>query len=81
MKHKSRLYLTSGGKEYVPDGRPGSHSPFAGRIIEALRKHAGQGQVLTINQLKSYLERITPVPMAGEFGNHEIGGDFIFVAQ
>ncbi|MCK4745768.1 MAG: caspase family protein, partial [Bacteroidales bacterium] len=41
LKYKTRLYLTSGGKEYVPDGRPGFHSPFARRFIESLRYYGG----------------------------------------
>src|SRR5579862_5111600 len=33
---RSLLFVTSGGKEYVPDGRPGSHSPFAFQFLRAL---------------------------------------------
>jgi len=33
MQFKIRRYLTSGGKEYVPDGRKGYHSPFASKFI------------------------------------------------
>src|SRR5439155_1732495 len=29
LKYRTRLFVSSGGKEYVPDGRPGMHSPFA----------------------------------------------------
>ena len=32
LKFKTRLYLTSGGKQYVSDGRPGQHSPFTGNF-------------------------------------------------
>ena len=31
---KTRKYLTSGGKEYVSDGIPGKHSPFASKLLE-----------------------------------------------
>ena len=37
LTYKTRRYLTSGGKEYVPDGRPGMNSPFARKFLEALR--------------------------------------------
>lgn len=81
MQWKSRRYLTSGGKEYVPDGRPGYHSPFASRFIEALRDYGGKNRVLTINGIMSYVERVNPSPMTGQFGTHEPGGDFLFIVK
>ncbi len=81
MKNKTRLYLTSGGKEYVPDGRAGQHSPFARKFIEALRSYGGSDGVLTQSKLNNYLDRINPEPRYGEFGNNEPGSDFIFVTK
>lgn len=80
MEHKSRLYMTSGGKEWVPEGRPGKHSPFASRFLEALRSYGGNDGVLTFSEIKQYVDKITPEPMAGPFGNNEPGSDFIFVS-
>lgn len=79
MQHRSRLYLTSGGKEYVPDGRPGAHSPFARRFLEALREASASNKVLTISQLRARVEGLRPEPKSGEFGDHEPGGDFLFI--
>lgn len=76
MKYKSRFYLTSGGKEYVPDGRAGSHSPFASKFIDFLRIGNKTG---TFSSLKSHIEKIEPEPRAGSFGSHEPGGDFLFI--
>ena len=81
LKFKTRKYITSGGKEYVPDGRPGHHSPFARKFIEALRNYGGQDKILTLGELKTYLERVKPEPRAGEFGQNEPGSDFVFVAE
>jgi hypothetical protein len=81
LKYKTRQYLTSGGKEYVPDGRPGYHSPFARKFLEALRSYGGSDGVLTIGEICGYLERVTPEPRRGEFGDNEPGSDFIFIAK
>lgn len=81
MQHKTRLYLTSGGKEYVPDGRPGEHSPFARKMLEAFRSYGGKDGILTVGEITTYVEKVVPQPRAGEFGNNEPGSDFVFVAK
>jgi hypothetical protein len=37
LSHRSRLYIASGGKEYISDGEPGHHSPFAWKVLDVLR--------------------------------------------
>lgn len=81
MKYKTRLYLTSGGKEYVPDGRPGHHSPFARKFLEAMRNYGGNDGILTINEIIQYVEKVEPQPHFGEFGNNEPGSDFILLVK
>jgi WD40 repeat protein len=81
IQYKTRLYLTSGGKEYVPDGRPGQHSPFARKFIEALRNYGGQDGVLTTNEIFQFVEKVDPQPRFGEFGDNEPGSDFLLVAK
>lgn len=81
IKYKTRLYLTSGGKEYVPDGRSGFHSPFARRFIEALRKYGGEDGILTTNEILQYVEKVNPQPRFGEFGDNEPGSDFILISK
>ena len=81
LRYKTRQYFTSGGKEYVPDGRPGHHSPFAFRLIDALRRTSASGGILTLAQLKVAVERLDPQPRAGAFGDDEPGGDFLFVTR
>ena len=81
MKNKTRIYLTSGGKEYVPDGRPGAHSPFARKFLDALRHYGGEDKILTFNEILSYVDKVTPEPTHGEFGNNEPGSDFLFISK
>ncbi len=80
-QYVTRLYLTSGGKEYVPDGRPGHHSPFARKILEALRNYGGEDKILTINEMLHYIEKVEPQPRFGEFGDNEPGSDFLLIAK
>jgi hypothetical protein len=79
LQYKSRIYLTSGGKEYVSDGRPGRHSPFASRVLEALRSGGGRMRVLTSSMIYSYAEAGAQVPRYGTFGDNEPGSEFVFV--
>ena len=76
---KTRRYLTSGGKEYVPDGTPGSHSPFAKKLVEALNSNGNEDQVLTMAELLVYFERLDIVPYSGSWGDNEPGSDFLFL--
>lgn len=81
LGYESRLYMTSGGKERVPEGRPGQHSPFAYRFLEALRSNGGPDGdgILTFAEIKQYVAKLTPEPRAGTFGTSEPGSDFIFI--
>jgi len=81
QQYKTRLYLTSGGNEYVPDGRPGFHSPFARKFIESLRFYGGDDGVLTTAEILQFVEKVNPQPRFGEFGDNEPGSDFILVIK
>jgi len=81
LAYKTRKYLTSGGKEYVSDGTPGNHSPFAARIIAALRSRGGNDGILSLNELLTYVERLNPEPRFGKFGNDAPGSEFVFVVK
>ncbi|MBS1488134.1 MAG: caspase family protein [Bacteroidetes bacterium] len=81
LTYKTRRYLTSGGKEYVPDGRPGMNSPFTRKLLEAFRSRGGKNMILTIGALTTYLEALKPQPRSGEFGDNAPGSDFVFVAK
>ncbi|MBI1768725.1 MAG: caspase family protein [Bacteroidetes bacterium] len=81
LTYKTRRYLTSGGKEYVPDGRPGMNSPFARKLLEALRSRGGKDALLTLGEINTFVEALKPQPRAGEFGDNAPGSDFIFVIK
>lgn len=81
LTYKTRRYLTSGGKTYVSDGIKGSHSPFARKVLEALRSSGGKDQVLTMGELLSYVDGLKIQPRSGEFGDNAPGSDFVFVLK
>ncbi len=82
LTKRTRKFLTSGSKEYVPDGQPGHHSPFAAKFISALREVGGrQSRVLSTTQLIPYFLRLQTEPRFGSFGTDESGSDFVFVAN
>jgi len=81
LRFKTRKYVTSGGKQYVADGKPGGHSPFARKFLQALRDYGGADQILTLQELQGYLLSLKMEPHAGEFGDNEPGSDFVFVAR
>jgi hypothetical protein len=82
LSYKTRKYITSGGKEYVSDGIAGKHSPFAAKLLEALKSNGGNDRILTISEINSFLEKIkSNEPRSGDFGDGEKGSDFVFVAR
>ncbi|MCB0486833.1 MAG: caspase family protein [Cyclobacteriaceae bacterium] len=81
LVNKTRRYLTSGGKEYVPDGRPGMNSPFARKFLEALRTRGGRDLILTTGEINTFVETLKPQPRSGVFGDNAVGSDFIFIAR
>ena len=81
LQYKTRKFITSGGKEYVADGRPNQHSPFAKLFMEALRGYGGSNRVLTISEIWSQVEIAKKKPTMGEFGSNEPGSEFVFQAK
>jgi Caspase domain len=81
LTYKTRKFLTSGGKQYVSDGIPGKHSPFAKSFVDALRSRGGRDGILTLPEIFTYVEKLKIQPRFGEFGDNAPGSDFIFVAH
>jgi uncharacterized caspase-like protein len=81
MKRETRQFLTSGGKEYVPDGNDGAHSPFAGKFLEALRMPGGADKYITLTQILSLMERVDPEPYWGRWGHNDVRSQFFFFMQ
>lgn len=84
LQYTTRRYLTSGSLEYVPDGRPGQHSPFARRFLEALRTEGGPdgNGVLTFSEISAFVELVSATePRGGSFPGDEPGSDFMFIRR
>jgi tetratricopeptide (TPR) repeat protein len=77
----TRKYLTSGGKEYVPDGLPGHHSPFASRLLDVLRTYGGSQGYLTFAGIAAGVENTKPQPFWGQWGDDDPGSEFLFVPK
>jgi formylglycine-generating enzyme required for sulfatase activity len=74
LQYKSRLMFTSGGKVRTPD-----QSAFVAKFLEALR--SGGDGILNAPELTGYLSTALPKPVASTFGDHEPGGDFLFIGK
>ena len=82
ISKRTRKVLTSGGKQYVPDGEPGKHSPFATQFIRALRElGGGEGRVLSLIELQTYFLSLTTEPYFNGFGSDDPQSDFVFIAK
>jgi hypothetical protein len=78
--YRSRLALTSGALQYVSDGRPGQHSPFAFHVLRALRSPGGRNGdgLLVFDELVSFAQELAgeQAPLSGGFGSNEPGSSF-----
>lgn len=81
LQFKTRRYITSGGKEYVSDGTPGNHSPFAKQFIAALDSQGSNDGLLTLNEVMTFLEKLKTAPQQGAFGSNKQGSEFVFVVK
>jgi hypothetical protein len=82
LTRHTRKYLTSGSKEYVSDGIPGKHSPFAEKFVLALREiGGGTGRILSLLELRTYFLKLASEPRFGSFGQDDPASDFVFVAK
>ena len=76
FQYTTRWYLTSGGNEIVYDD-----SPFVRQLLEALRSKGGVDNILTKDEILSYVQKlVSPKPCASGFGSDEPGSDFLFFA-
>jgi len=78
LSQRTRKYITSGGKEYVSDGIAGKHSPFTLKLLQALTDGGNDG-ILTLSNIKTYVEKLKPEPRLGSFGDDKPESDFMFV--
>lgn len=77
LEPKTRLFLTSGGKERTPDP-----SDFAARFLQGLQSNRRAGnRLLTVSQLYiNHLEGATPKPKFGAFADNGYESNFLFAS-
>jgi hypothetical protein len=78
-RHKTRLFISSGSYREVPDGYSGQHSPFAIRLLEALRGRGGEEGFLTATDLFRFVHKLPAEPRLGSFGDNQCGSEFVFL--
>jgi hypothetical protein len=81
LSMRTRKFLTSGSKEYVSDGTPGSHSPFTVRFLEALKTNGGDDRLLTFSEVNIFMQKLQTTPRFGSFGSDHTGSEFLFIAR
>jgi len=78
---RTRIFLTSGSKEYVPDGQPGHHSPFAALLINAFETKGGRDEYVSLAKLPQYFQRLATTARMGNLGHNQAGSEFFFIPQ
>jgi hypothetical protein len=79
---RTRRYFASGGKDFVPDGLPGHHSPFMSALLVTLNREADRKGYVTLEDLQEGLQTVTPEPRWGDIqGDNEPGADIILLTQ
>jgi len=77
---RTRRYFASGGKDFVPDGLPGHHSPFMSALLVSLNQAADRKGYATLDDLQQGLNTVNPEPRWGDIQNdNEPGADFILL--
>lgn len=83
MASKQRFYkgISSGGKQYVEDGKPGQHSPFASKFLEVLSNKALSKNFVTADEIIGEIKSNPPGSTAvceGKFHYSDPQSHFIF---
>ena len=80
MQYKTRLYITSADKQYVADGEAGHNSPFADKVLRALRTYGGEEGFVDVHKMMTHMYGIKPQPILGKLSSgDEPGSDFFFI--
>ncbi len=77
---RTRRYITSGGKDFVPDGLPGHHSPFISAFLVTLNQAADRKGYATLDDIQQGLNTVNPEPRWGDIqDNNDPGADFLLL--
>jgi uncharacterized caspase-like protein len=78
MQRRTRHLMTSGGKEYVPDGRPGAHSPFTTALLTSLRELSRDRTYVFTTQIYLKMATAVPEPLWASWGTNDPRSEFFF---
>ena len=81
FRNKTRKFLSSTKKDYVYDGTPPMHSPFAAYFIAALSSCGFSDRILEFNEIIKVIAKLKPEPAWGSLKHDEPGSNFIFIAK
>ncbi|MFZ0688743.1 MAG: hypothetical protein WBH45_00835 [Acidobacteriaceae bacterium] len=77
---RTRRYITSGGKDFVPDGLPGHHSPFISAFLVTLNQAADREGYITLDGIQEGLSTVNPEPRWGDIeDDNDPGADFLLL--
>jgi hypothetical protein len=77
---RTRRYFTSGGNEYVPDGRPGHHTPFISALLVTLNRAADNKGYATLNDIQQGFDTVEPEPRWGDISDdNDPSSDFLLL--
>lgn len=77
---RTRRYITSGGKDFVPDGLPGHHSPFISAFLGTLNLAADRKGYITLDDIQEGLNTVKPEPRWGDIqDDNDPGADFLLL--
>jgi len=78
MQRRTRQLMTSGGKEYVPDGTPGANSPFTTALLKSLRELSRDRTYIYISEIYPRMVTTVPEPLWAAWGKDEPRSEFFF---
>ena len=78
VQRRTRQFMTSARKGYVPDGRPGAHSPFTSTLLTALRELSHDRTYVYAGQIYCRMATAVPEPHWATWGKDEPGSEFFF---
>jgi Caspase domain/Sel1 repeat len=77
---RTRRYFTSGGNEFVPDGRPGHHTPFISALLVTLNRAADNKGYVTLDDIQQGFDTVEPEPRWGDISDdNDPTSDFLLL--
>lgn len=81
LQLRTRRFLTSGGTEYVSDGVPGHHSPFANKFLSSFEVNPQNSTFYTVSELiprVKFANPYQPIILYDSWPSNESRSEFFF---